>query len=379
MTKTVAIIGGGYAGYALARVLDEHIDTTLIEAREAFVHNVAAIRAVADPNLVPDLIFPYDNLLRKGRVVRGRAATVGPGGVTLADQSLVAADIVVVATGSAYATPFKPRGDSVEAFAAALADIGQQVRAQDHVVIVGAGAVGVELAGELKFAFPKKNVSLVSNMGRLFPPYPQKLSDKLLRKLREAGVQLYLGDAVTELGQTDMPYLGEVILESGTKLAGLVVPVIGARIADGPGRLLPGITLRKNGQLAVDAWLRPSTLANVFAMGDLIDTGEGMTVVAATRQAPWLATTIRKIASGRKVETLPGYKPWPKPPILIPLGPKKGASVLPLSRDGTVVGDWLTAKIKGKELFIPRYRKEFGRNRGWAGARSGRASTKLER
>ena len=85
-----------------------------------------------------------------------------------------------------------------------------------------------------------------------------------------------------------------------------------------------------------------------------------MTVVATTRQAPWLAKTIRKLANGQALETLPTYKPWPLPPILLPLGPANGASVLPLSLQGTVVGDWITSKIKGKSLFIPRCHQEFG-------------------
>lgn len=42
----------------------------------------------------------------------------------------------------------------------------------------------------------------------------------------------------------------------------------------------------------------------------------------------------------------------------MPLGRKLGASVLPLGR-GLVVGDRLTAAIKGKSLFIPRYHKGF--------------------
>ena len=69
----VAIIGGGYAGYALARYLDPHLDVTLIEAREAFVHNVGAIRAMAEPGIIPQLLYPYGRLLRHGRVVRGGA------------------------------------------------------------------------------------------------------------------------------------------------------------------------------------------------------------------------------------------------------------------------------------------------------------------
>jgi hypothetical protein len=60
------------------------------------------------------------------------------------------------------------------------------------------------------------------------------------------------------------------------------------------------------------------------------------------------------------VESLVPYTPWLLAPILLPLGPKSGASVLPIGASGLVVGDWLTSQIKGKALFIPRYRKEFG-------------------
>jgi hypothetical protein len=45
---------------------------------------------------------------------------------------------------------------------------------------------------------------------------------------------------------------------------------------------------------------------------------------------------------------------------LIPLGPSHGASVLPLTKNGMVVGPFLTAAIKGKKLFILQTRKEFG-------------------
>jgi hypothetical protein len=65
------------------------------------------------------------------------------------------------------------------------------------------------------------------------------------------------------------------------------------------------------------------------------------------------------MAGGKDIETLPAYSPWRTAPILLPLGPEKGASVLPIG-DGVVVGDSLTSAIKGKDLFIPRYRKEFG-------------------
>jgi NADH dehydrogenase FAD-containing subunit len=46
---TVAVIGGGYGGVTAAKALDDVADVTLIEPRDMFVHNVATLRAVVDP------------------------------------------------------------------------------------------------------------------------------------------------------------------------------------------------------------------------------------------------------------------------------------------------------------------------------------------
>ena len=359
-TYHVVIVGGGYAGFNLARLLDAHIDVTLVEAREAFVHNVAAIRAVAEPALLARIVIPYDRLLKNGRVVRGRAASIDAHGVTLADGTRIGADAIVVATGSHYAAPFKPSGDSAADFAAILHDVAAQVAAAAQVVIVGAGAVGLELAGEIKTAYPGKSVALVSDGPRLFPMYREQLHIKLVERLSRLGVALHLGQAANGLARIDRPYEGEIALPDGTSLAGLIVPAIGTRLADSPGHDLAGIDRKPNGQLGVDNWLRPSRLPNVFAIGDLAATGEGMTVVSTTRQTPWLAKTLRKLAAGQKLESLASYAPWKVTPILLPLGPETGASVLPLGKHGMVVGDRITAAIKGKALFVARYQREFG-------------------
>ena len=59
MTATVAVVGGGYGGIAVAKALDEIADVRLIEPRETFVHNVAALRAVTDPDWIGRLFLPY--------------------------------------------------------------------------------------------------------------------------------------------------------------------------------------------------------------------------------------------------------------------------------------------------------------------------------
>ena len=71
MVKRVIIVGGGYTGTALARALDKLAEVQLVDARDRFVHNVAAIRSVVDPSLLDRIVIPYDRLLRRGGVRQG--------------------------------------------------------------------------------------------------------------------------------------------------------------------------------------------------------------------------------------------------------------------------------------------------------------------
>lgn len=357
----VAIVGGGYAGFTLARELDRHVAVTLIEAREAFVMTPATMRVLVEPALLDKIVIPYDRLLENGRVVHGRAASIDQGGVLLTDGTRIEADAIVVATGSHYAAPFKPQNDSIAAFKQALLYCAEQIARANGIVIVGSGAVGVELTGEIKSAYPDKSVTLIGNQPRLFPMYTEKLHRELMKRLNALGVAVHLNSPVGGLKQTNAPYEGEVSLADGTVITGLIVPAVGAAVVPGPAHELPDTAQKPNGQLAVDSWLRPSSLPNVFVMGDIAATGDGMTVVATSKHVPMLKRTIMALAKGQPVESLPPYKGWRIPPILVPLGPKLGVSVFPLGKHGTTFGDWFTSKLKGKKQFIPRYQKEFNR------------------
>src|SRR5580658_1444099 len=75
----VVVIGGGYGGTAVAKALDETTDVVLVEPRDGFMHNIAALRALVDPSWLPRIFFPYAGLLANGRVVQDRAVLVEPG------------------------------------------------------------------------------------------------------------------------------------------------------------------------------------------------------------------------------------------------------------------------------------------------------------
>src|ERR1700735_412215 len=104
---TVGGVGGGYGGITVAQALGDTRDVVLVEPKDAFMHNIAALRALVDPTWLPRIFFPYAGLLANGRVVRDRAVEVGPHRVVPAPGEEISADYIVLATGSRYPFPAK--------------------------------------------------------------------------------------------------------------------------------------------------------------------------------------------------------------------------------------------------------------------------------
>src|SRR3981081_1387076 len=100
---TVVVVAvGGYGAYAWAKGLAETSDVVLVEPKDAFMHNIAALRALVDPSWLPRIFLPYTHLLTTGRVLRDRAALDDPHRVVTASGEEIAADYIVLATGSRY-------------------------------------------------------------------------------------------------------------------------------------------------------------------------------------------------------------------------------------------------------------------------------------
>src|SRR6266550_7874744 len=200
---TVVVIGGGYGGVAVAQALDAEVDVVLVEPKDAFVHNIGALRALVEPAFLPKIFFPYDRLLANGRVVRDRAVEVSADRVVVASGEVIAADYVVLATGSAYPFPAKSNAheaeDAIDNYRAAYSELTHANR----VLLVGAGPVGIELAGEITAKWPDKHVAILDPaddvLGDRFRP---ELRAELRRQLVDLGVELVLGEGLRELPPT---------------------------------------------------------------------------------------------------------------------------------------------------------------------------------
>jgi apoptosis-inducing factor 2 len=355
----VAVIGGGYGGISTSRALDDHADVVLIEPREAFQHNVAALRALVSPDWVERIFLPYDRLLRNGRVVRDRAVEVRPGLVRLASGEQLRPDYIVLATGSAYPFPAKAldtdRSEAVARYRAAYEDLAKAPR----VMLLGAGAVGVELAGEIAAAWPDKQIVLVDAGDDILPgPFDPRVRADAHHHLDELGVRRVLGSPLSALPQTAAGEPGSftVTTASGEAVeADLwfqcygVAPVTGylaGELAD---------ARRDDGFLDVVPELLVRGTSTVYAIGDIIAVDAYHRAGAASRHAGVVAANIQAAIEGSQERQQ--YAPAP-PVLILPIGPERGAGQLP-GQDGTMSAE-AVAQMKGRDLMIDRYAEIFG-------------------
>ena len=190
---------------------------------------------------------------------------------------------------------------------------------QLEVVIVGAGATGVELAAELHnttreltaYGLDKINpdrdikISLIEASDRVLPALPPKLSRAVDVELRKLRVHVYTGERVTEVTNKG------VYTHSGRFIPSeLVVWAAGIKAPNFLSEL-DGLEVNRINQLLVTRTLQTTLDENIFAFGDCAACpwpGHNETVPpraqAAHQQASMLVNSVKRRIAGKP---LPEY------------------------------------------------------------------------
>ncbi|GAB2625647.1 hypothetical protein Aab01nite_15940 [Paractinoplanes abujensis] len=325
MTANVIVVGGGYGGSTVAKALDDVARVTLVEPRATFVHNVAALRAVVDPAWAAKIFIPYGGMLRNGVVRRDRAVRVTEGTVVLASGESLNADYVVLATGSSYPFPAK----IAEEGPAHFRELHGALAAAGTVLLIGAGPVGLEFAGEIKAAWPEKRVIVVDRGTELMPgDYPDEFRRQLREQIDEMGIDLRLGTAADGIE------------------ADLTLVCHGASVDRG---YLAG----SGDRIEVTPQLRVRGSETLFAIGDVTALPEQKMARLAQMHAEVVAANIRSLITGGRAERT--YVPQPDA-IVLPLGPKGGVTYAP---EVGVLGAAESAAIKDG-FYLDQYRELLG-------------------
>jgi NADH dehydrogenase len=186
---------------------------------------------------------------------------------------------------------------------------------QLEVVIVGAGATGVELSAELHnttrelaaYGLDKIDpdrdiqISLIEASGRVLPALPPKLSNSVDLELRKLRVHLYTGERVTEVTSKGVQTHSGRFIPSA-----LVVWAAGIKAPDFLHEIA-GLETNRINQLVDNRNLQTTLDENIFAFGDCAAcpwSGHGDENVppraqAAHQQASMLVKTVKYRVAGK--------------------------------------------------------------------------------
>jgi len=243
--------------------------------------------------------------------------------------------------------PVKPLSEFVNHWPTILAGALQQP--EYRLVVVGAGAAGVELAFAARQAFIAQDcahasVALVAGNSGVLPGHGASVRARTRKLLKQRGIALYQGQAAgTQQG---------VALSSGVSLpADCVIAASGARAPSWLGDT--DLALDEKGYVLVDAQHRSLSHPEVFAAGDVcarIDTIMARSGVHAVFAGPVLAQNLMAVINGTdstdstdsiNAQALASYHPRRRSLYLLATGPQHAiASWGPFSAQGRWVWRW---------------------------------------
>ena len=76
---------------------------------------------------------------------------------------------------------------------AELRQLQKSIETAETIAVIGGGAVGVELAGDIASYYPKKDVTLIHSRERLLPRFGRKLHEHVFDVFSKLGVRMILG------------------------------------------------------------------------------------------------------------------------------------------------------------------------------------------
>jgi len=364
--KSIVVIGAGPGGVAFAQTLSKLLPAseakvTVIEKQNFYFHVFGSLRAMVDKAYIQKLFVPLDFAFQNNvQLKRATVTSIDYDRRTVNyTQSILNSqdepesikyDYLVIATGSSYPSPIKPSSTDSKVMEKVMIQTTENIKNADRILIIGGGAVGIEMAGELKSFYPNKKIMLMDgNTDLLSNQNVPKMKKRLEQKLKKCGVELFLGERFHEkilsheFGTRSNVTEKGLTIESDARIVCVgMKPNVGLM---NDTTCLEGKYIKVKETMEVDH--RDEKYKQVFVLGDASNHPTPKMGYWAGEQGKHLAKSIAvNLQKGKR------YKPFDGPSVevlIIPIGPKGGVTQLPFF-GGVTVGDFFTRNVKSKDL-----------------------------
>jgi len=226
-SKSIVIIGGSFSGYFAASLIASTLPSNspyqivVIEPNSHFHFTWVLPRFCVVPDHEHKAFIPHGPYLAKYkniRWVRDKAVAIDATSLRLRDSGeIIHYEFLIIATGSDGGGGLPSRvGSEEKAVGMQLVrEVQKRIADSQNIVVVGGGAVGVEIATDAKDKYPGKNIVLVHSRQAVMHRFGPELQTAALMALEDLGVDVILGERVT--GEDIQA--GSVLLTSGRKIA----------------------------------------------------------------------------------------------------------------------------------------------------------------
>jgi NADH dehydrogenase len=347
--KRIIVVGGGFGGVQTARklyrLLGNTVSITLISDKAYFEYYPALYRIVTGASPI-EACVPLENMLHNTAVdiVVDKIVSIdiNTKEITGISGIVYTADFLVLALGSQTAYfdlpglselsfGFKSVGEAVklkkhihDLFLAHEHPSITECVSHFHVVIVGGGASGIEIAGDITYYFAQLaeshnvqksliTIDLIESSPRLLPSAEEQVSRKIEARLRKLGVNIYLNRSLVK-EEIETVYMKDMSFKSKT-----VIWTAGTRV-NSLYRQTNGFSFNKKGKVLVNEYLEAQHLNSVYVLGDAADTPYSGLAQTAIHDGEFIASDISDIVRGKSRKE---YKPK-KTLFAIPVGDNWG-------------------------------------------------------
>ncbi|KAJ9397562.1 hypothetical protein DTO282F9_5567 [Paecilomyces variotii] len=326
LIKNIVVVGGSYVGRAtaqeLARIIPKSHRVLLIEPHSHFNHLFAFPRFSIVPDHEHKAFIPYSNLFAATpdpsahAVVQARVLSVRPQYVQVDREwqgsNEIPFEYLAIATGTVLSPPGNMPSHDKQSSIQYLRQYQSEIKRAKSIVIAGGGAVGVQMATDLKEYYPDKEVTVVQSRVRVMPQFHEKFHSLVQKRFDELGVRLITGARVVipSNGFPDDGSTFQVQLTNGTEIpAGFVIPATGQspnnELVKGLSASAPDSIINpQNGYIRVKPTMQFSDekYPNFFAVGDIADTGSHKAARPGIAQAAVVAKNIQALIEGRSAD-----------------------------------------------------------------------------
>ncbi|CAF1481252.1 unnamed protein product [Didymodactylos carnosus] len=249
----------------------------LIERNSHFSHLFTFPRFAIVPTHEHKAFIPMNRLFSEAKcnaqIIRAAVETITPSEIVLDRDTQfgrsIPWDILVMATGSKLAPPgnmpTETKLDSVQYFKT----VQDRVRSAKSVALIGGGAVGVQMATDIKSYYPDKEVHLIHSRDRLMSRFDRGLSDVVIQTCKDLGIIVHLGSRANLPG-TDGPCT--IQLQCGETISvDFYLQCTGQIINSAPIRQLAADSINADGTIHVLPTLQLEKHPRILAVGDVND------------------------------------------------------------------------------------------------------------